>query len=104
MPADFRLLLTIYQELYNLTDVAMTPLIGTALEQAGYDATYSLVSTPITNVPKLPEVLNYKHPKLTVKDYPNTKLPGVLSESRLMVWIVAQQHLFFGQHQIVPAC
>ncbi|MBI3351992.1 MAG: hypothetical protein HY036_05375, partial [Nitrospirae bacterium] len=35
-------------------------------------------------------------PHLTAKDYPNTKLPGVFSESRLLIWTVAQQHLFFG--------
>ena len=35
-------------------------------------------------------------PKLTVKDYPTTRLPGVFSESRLFIWTIAQQHLFFG--------
>ncbi|MBI3604845.1 MAG: hypothetical protein HY202_02325 [Nitrospirae bacterium] len=35
-------------------------------------------------------------PKTAVKDYPNTKLPGALSESRLIVWTIGQQHLFFG--------
>ncbi|MBI1821954.1 MAG: hypothetical protein HYR79_09625 [Nitrospirae bacterium] len=35
-------------------------------------------------------------PHLTAQDYPSTKLPGVFGESRLLIWTVAQQHLFFG--------
>ncbi|HXN06303.1 MAG TPA: cytochrome ubiquinol oxidase subunit I, partial [Nitrospiria bacterium] len=36
-------------------------------------------------------------PKMTAKDYPVLKmLPELFQESRLIVWTVAQQHLFFG--------
>src|SRR5512136_2190820 len=36
-------------------------------------------------------------PKMTVKDYPVLKfMPEIAQESRLIVWSVAQQHLFFG--------
>ena len=35
-------------------------------------------------------------PKLTASDYPSYKLPYPLSENRVIVWFIAQQHLFFG--------
>ena len=35
-------------------------------------------------------------PKLTEADYPKTGFPGVFSESRIIIWGIAQQHLFFG--------
>lgn len=36
-------------------------------------------------------------PKMTLKDYPVLKfMPELFQESRLIVWTVAQQHLFFG--------
>src|SRR3989338_5226434 len=42
LPKDALPLLDLYQELYTLTNGLVTPLIGNALEQAGYDAAYSL--------------------------------------------------------------
>ena len=66
MPSDFTALFKIYQQMYIHTAGAMTPLIGSALVQAGYDATYSLVSKPITSVPALPNVLSYTAPNLKV--------------------------------------
>ncbi len=41
-PKDVVPLLGLYKELYGLTNGRMTPLIGNMLEQAGYDADYSL--------------------------------------------------------------
>ena len=35
-------------------------------------------------------------PELTADDYPKLPLPGVLGESRVIVWFAAQQHLYFG--------
>ncbi len=35
-------------------------------------------------------------PKLTREDYPRLNLPGPLGESRVLIWILAQQHLYFG--------
>jgi cytochrome d ubiquinol oxidase subunit I len=35
-------------------------------------------------------------PKLTASDYPSYKLPYPLSENRMIIWFIAQQHLFFG--------
>ena len=41
-PDDATKLLEFYRALYDATDGAVTPLVGEVLEQAGYDATYSL--------------------------------------------------------------
>jgi cytochrome d ubiquinol oxidase subunit I len=35
-------------------------------------------------------------PRLTAQDYPKLKLPYPFNESRLIIWVVAQQHLYFG--------
>lgn len=43
-PEDARPLMKFYRELYEATNGAVTPLVGDALEQAGYDATYTLRS------------------------------------------------------------
>jgi thiamine biosynthesis lipoprotein len=52
-PADAVELVTFYRDLYVATDGAVTPLIGTALEQAGYDAEYSL--RPKSNTAAVPK-------------------------------------------------
>jgi FAD:protein FMN transferase len=52
-PADVTELFELYSELYNLTSGRMTPLIGGALEDAGYDAEYSLQTKKIRAVPAL---------------------------------------------------
>ncbi|MBI3633754.1 MAG: hypothetical protein HY226_05705 [Candidatus Vogelbacteria bacterium] len=35
-------------------------------------------------------------PKLSAKDYPRFNLPFPFNESRLIIWVVAQQHLYYG--------
>lgn len=42
LPVDAEPLLHVYDELFRLSDGSITPLIGGLLEQAGYDAEYSL--------------------------------------------------------------
>jgi thiamine biosynthesis lipoprotein len=42
LPAEAAALGTLYATLYRLTEGAMTPLIGSSLEQLGYDAAYTL--------------------------------------------------------------
>lgn len=67
LPEDGNALLELYHTLYKLTDGKVTPLIGSVLEQAGYDASYSLqpkqLQTPLT----WDEALLYQHPTLTIK-------------------------------------
>lgn len=45
-PADARSLFDFYQRLYAITDGAVSPLVGLALEHLGYDAEYSLRRRP----------------------------------------------------------
>lgn len=49
LPPDAVPMLALYRKLYNLTDGAVTPLIGRALSDAGYDADYSLQTKPMTS-------------------------------------------------------
>lgn len=51
LPPDAPPLFDLYHELYRITDGACTPLIGQALEQAGYDAEYSLIPKRVEAVP-----------------------------------------------------
>jgi len=67
LPDDAQPLFDIYQALYNLTDGAMTPLIGQTLADAGYDAQYSLRPKKLTAPPAWGEVLTYHFPTLTLK-------------------------------------
>lgn len=48
-PADASALFAWYRALYDLTAGAVTPLIGNALANAGYDAEYSLIEKPMTS-------------------------------------------------------
>lgn len=49
LPPDAVPMLALYRKLYDLTDGAVTPLIGRALSDAGYDAEYSLQTKPMTS-------------------------------------------------------
>src|SRR6476619_7274999 len=51
-PADSLPLIAFYRRLYDLTDGAVTPLIGGALEHLGYDAHYRL--TPRAGTARTP--------------------------------------------------
>ncbi len=69
LPRDAEPLISIYQDLYQITNGAFTPLIGQVLVQAGYDANYSLQQTEqLTSPKKWEEVLDYKFPTLTLKE------------------------------------
>jgi thiamine biosynthesis lipoprotein len=43
LPRNSTPLLTLYKKIYDITDGKVTPLIGTLMEDVGYDAAYSLV-------------------------------------------------------------
>ncbi len=57
LPPDAEPLLAMYQRLYQLTQGAMTPLIGSVLVDAGYDAGYSLQPKTLRKPPAWEEVL-----------------------------------------------
>lgn len=67
LPQDARLMLDLYKKLYRLTDGLFTPLIGNLLEEAGYDAQYSLVSEQLHHPPKWEDVLEFEKTQLIVK-------------------------------------
>ncbi|HVF69923.1 MAG TPA: FAD:protein FMN transferase [Xanthomonadales bacterium] len=66
-PKDAKALFSFYKNLYDATNHAVTPLIGQALSDAGYDSDYSLKPKSLSNPPSWDDALNYKHPKLEVK-------------------------------------
>lgn len=72
LPADAFPMLKFYQELYGLTDGAVTPLIGQVLSDAGYDAGYSLQPGPLSAPPRWEEVLTF------TKTHLNLKQPALL--------------------------
>lgn len=68
LPPDARAMFGMYQLLYGATDGTVTPLIGQALNDAGYDSAYSLTPRPIRPVPKWEDVLVYEWPHLTLSE------------------------------------
>ena len=67
LPADAKPLLSLYQELYNITEGAFTPLIGQVLVDAGYDAKYRLKPKKLRPPERWAEVMDYRPPQLTLK-------------------------------------
>jgi thiamine biosynthesis lipoprotein len=57
LPDDAELLFSLYENLYRLTKGAVTPLIGSALVEAGYDPSYSLEAKEIKPVLRWENVL-----------------------------------------------
>jgi len=72
LPDDARAMFDLYRQLYEVTKGAVTPLIGSVLADAGYDATYSLVPKAMHPAPSWEEAMQYNAPILT------TKLPVLL--------------------------
>lgn len=66
-PADFAPMFRLYQEMYAATDGAVTPLIGEAMERAGYNAAYSLRPKALRAIPKLEDTLLFQDNTLHVK-------------------------------------
>lgn len=67
LPADAGPLLECYRQLYDLTDGAVTPLIGQLLTDAGYDSVYSFQERELKTPPVWDEVLVYRAPRLTLR-------------------------------------
>ena len=65
-PPDAPPLFELYRRLYTATQGAMSPLVGHALEELGYDRTYSLQpSAARTRVPQWHEALSWNGNELT---------------------------------------
>ena len=67
LPKNAASMLDLYSELYDITDHAITPLIGQVLVDAGYDAQYSLQPKKLQQPPAWDEILDYRFPKLRIK-------------------------------------
>lgn len=68
LPSDAKTLFDFYKQLYKISNGLVTPLIGGLMEDAGYDANYSLVSKDsFRQTPSWEDALEYKFPQLTIK-------------------------------------
>jgi thiamine biosynthesis lipoprotein len=65
LPKDAAKLISFYEQLYKSTNGRVTPLIGQALADAGYDAKYSLQPKTLSAVPKWSEVCSFNNGQLT---------------------------------------
>ncbi len=68
LPRDAQKLLDLYHDMYEVTDGAVTPLIGQVLVDAGYDASYSLQPGRLQPPPRWEAVLEYDFPNLTLRE------------------------------------
>jgi thiamine biosynthesis lipoprotein len=59
-PDDAKPLIEFYQRLYTQTSGMVTPLIGTMLEQAGYDANYTFSTKPFDTLPQWDDVMKWQ--------------------------------------------
>ncbi len=66
-PKNAAKLFALYDRLYQITDGAFTLLIGNTLDEAGYDAQYSLKPRKINKVPDPTSIFSFDYPNLTVK-------------------------------------
>lgn len=66
LPADGFRMLDCYEKLYRLTDGKITPLIGQAITDAGYDAEYSLRPKQLHSTPAWEEVISYDKQSITL--------------------------------------
>ncbi len=67
LPNDAKPIMDIYKKMYDLTGGMMTPLIGSLMVEAGYDAEYSLQPKPLHHPAKWEDTLEYSFPNLTLK-------------------------------------
>lgn len=66
LPADAHPLLDLYRQLYELTNAAVSPLVGRSLETLGYDRTYSLTpSGPAQPAPAWEDAIAWDGEQLT---------------------------------------
>ncbi|HSE60715.1 MAG TPA: FAD:protein FMN transferase [Candidatus Saccharimonadales bacterium] len=72
LPKDASPLLAFYRRLYDATNGAVTPLIGSVMEQAGYDASYSLQPKRLQQPPAWQDILEI------ADDTMHLKQPAVL--------------------------
>ena len=67
LPDDAERIMDIYKKMYDLTGGMMTPLIGSLMVEAGYDAKYSLRPKELHHPAKWEDVLEYNFPNIFLK-------------------------------------
>lgn len=67
LPPDAAALLFLYERIYNITGGKVTPLIGSVMEEAGYDKSYSLAPKEIHAPAKWDDVLFFDGKDLILK-------------------------------------
>lgn len=69
-PIDAIPMMAFYRQLYDATGGAVTPLIGSVLSDAGYDAEYSLIEKPMTSPKPWDDVMTWNPAtcELTVRE------------------------------------
>lgn len=67
LPPDSEALFALYEQLYQLTEGAFTPLIGAVLVAAGYDASYSLRPTKLQQPLRWEDALSFSNQRVTLK-------------------------------------
>ena len=65
-PFDAEKLVDLYRKLYEVTDGSVSPLVGGALADAGYDKQYSLIPGVIRAVPEWDEVMSWNGTHATI--------------------------------------
>lgn len=66
-PPDAEKLIEFYRELYKATDGTVSPLVGNALVDAGYDMYYSLRPMVVNKVPKWEDVMEWSGATVKIK-------------------------------------
>lgn len=67
LPLDAPKLLHLYKDVYDITGGKVTPLIGSVMEEAGYDKAYSLVPKTLHTPPSWDEAMSLDGCLLTMK-------------------------------------
>ena len=99
-PEDSLALMHFYRQLYEITGGAVTPLVGAALEDLGYDADYRLTLAPVVrDTPAWDEVMTWRGTTV------HTTAPVVLDVGAAgkgyLVDIIARLLVGFGVHSFV---
>lgn len=67
LPDTAKPMFELYRQLYELSDFTFTPTIGSLLEEAGYDATYSLIPGHLHHPVSWEESMSLDYPHITIK-------------------------------------
>ncbi len=65
LPSDAKLLIDFYHQLYDATGGLVTPMIGSVMEEAGYDKQLSFQSKKLHSPPAWDNAIDFNFPKLT---------------------------------------